>query len=195
MFIELDNNIVGYSSIWALSIIGREAKFVRPNGWIVEIGSFCGRSSYVLGKNKHESVKLTCVDNWPISPNEIPDSEFVFGNINSCFNYSEFKNNVQSIKNLETFRCTLPLNLSNMQFSVDIDLLFFDLYPEHDLYINQLLYWHKFMANGSKIIVNDYSSNRNAVEEFCRITGLQTSDEMNLALIDVKDSTNTITKN
>lgn len=195
MFIELDNNIVGYSSIWTLSIIGREAKSVKPNGWIVEIGSFCGRSTYVLGKNKHDSVKLTCVDNWPGPPSEIPDSEFVFGNINSCFNYSEFRNNVHSIKNLETLRCTLPLNLSNMRFSVGIDLLFFDLYPDHDLYVNQLLYWHRFMGDGSKIIVNDYSSNRNAVDEFCGITGLQAVDDMNLALIGVENAPDIVAKN
>lgn len=192
MFIEMDNSIVGYSSVWTMSIIGREAQKVRKGGWIVEIGSFCGRSSYVLGKNKPDSVKLTCIDNWPGPPNEIPDSEFVFGNINSCFNYAEFMKNMHSIKNLETMRCVLPLNISHLAFSVGIDLLFFDLYPDHDLYMDQLLYWKKFMANESKILVNDYTSNRDTIDEFCLRSNLIAVDEMNIAMIGIGNATNTM---
>jgi hypothetical protein len=185
MFVELDNSIVGFSSIWALNVIGREAKKVKPNGWIVELGSYCGRSAFVLGKNKHPSVKLTCVDNWPGPPTPVPIEDYVYGNVNTSFNYSEFLNNTAEIENLETLRCMLPLNMSYLGFSKKIDLLFVDLYPDHDLYINQLSYWHRFMAQGSTIIVNDIASNTSSIEGFCRMVDLSFIDDNNLAIIRV----------
>lgn len=183
MFVELDNSIVGFSSVWALNIIGREAKKVKPSGWIVELGSYCGRSSFVLGKNKHPSVKLTCVDQWPVTPTPVPIEDYVYGNVNTSFNYSEFLNNTAGIENIETLTCTLPLEVSYLEFSKKIDLLFIDLYQDHDLYVNQLSYWYRFMAQPSTIVVNDVASNKSSIEDFCHRFGLSFVNDSNLAII------------
>lgn len=183
MFIELNNDLPGYSTIWTLNIIGREAKMVKNGGWIVEIGSYCGRSSYVIGKNKHPSVCLTCIDAWPSHPTPIHDNGYAYGNIAACFNYSSFLDNMATIENFNSLRCTLPIDLPYLDFSKKIDLLFFDLEHHHDFYPSQLSYWHRFMNNDSKIMLNDYRSNKDMIDSFCLMIGAEVTDDMNVAII------------
>ena len=63
-----NNDIPGFMSDEEISILEKLASMVPPNGKILEIGAFLGRSTAAIYKGKDPSVKLTIVDSWIILP-------------------------------------------------------------------------------------------------------------------------------
>lgn len=62
-----DLSIPGWMPERELKVIEDLATRVRQNGTIVEVGSFCGRSSWCWAKTVHPSVTVHCLDIWDIA--------------------------------------------------------------------------------------------------------------------------------
>jgi len=58
-------NIPGLVTLDDLRVLEYFAREVPKNGLIVEIGSFCGKTSYTLAKSCDPSVRVVCIDMWP----------------------------------------------------------------------------------------------------------------------------------
>ena len=61
---KINENIPGWNDIHILNVLAKCASDVPENGNILEIGALFGRSTYALGHNKRDSVKLTTIDIW-----------------------------------------------------------------------------------------------------------------------------------
>ena len=126
--------IPGMTSPVQLDLVSRLCYNVPENGWIVEIGCYCGRQSLVIGRSKKDSILLSCIDYFP---NE---------------DYDDWKEYTSYLKNVEAVKTKSPLGLSNVMFSKLINLLIIDL---NDIYDN-LIYWHKFVEINGCIVVHTY---------------------------------------
>lgn len=65
-------DIPGWMPEPELKILERLARTIPPGGAMVEIGPFCGRSSWCWSKSVDPSVSVTCIDIW--DPDEHPYS-------------------------------------------------------------------------------------------------------------------------
>jgi predicted O-methyltransferase YrrM len=151
---KLNTNIPGWSSEKKLEKLAVLAGEVPYNGWIVEVGSFCGRSAYAMGMNKPNNVKLTCFDMFPDQPQEIPDT--CLGDRSRPYSYQEFLRNTGEVVNLETVRAYMPLNVEYLNFSKKIDLLFIDCVHTYEAVRDDINTWHRFMAKDGIIVFDDY---------------------------------------
>jgi predicted O-methyltransferase YrrM len=66
-------DIPGWMQEPELTILERLARAIPPGGAMLEVGPFCGRSSWCWSKSVDPSVSVTCVDIWnpvehPFSP-------------------------------------------------------------------------------------------------------------------------------
>src|SRR5258707_3618142 len=60
-------NIPGWMPESELKILEEVAQTIPKGGRMVEVGPFCGRSSWCLAKSADPSVKVTCLDIWDTS--------------------------------------------------------------------------------------------------------------------------------
>ncbi len=56
--------VSGWMSIEELSLLAEISQDLRPDSFIYEVGSFCGRSARVIADNSPDSCRLYCVDPW-----------------------------------------------------------------------------------------------------------------------------------
>jgi len=61
---KINTKIPGWNSSQILDVISAYASNVPDNGNILELGALFGRSTYSLGHNKRDSVRLTVIDIW-----------------------------------------------------------------------------------------------------------------------------------
>lgn len=151
---NLNLEIPGWSSEKKLEKLASLAAGVNENGWIVEVGSFCGRSAYAMGMNKPASTKLTCFDMLPDIGQPIPES--CYGDRNRMYCYYEFARNTAQIPNLEVMRAHMPLKLEYLSFTKPIDLLFIDCVHTYEAVKDDIDAWYKFMSPGGTIVFDDY---------------------------------------
>lgn len=60
----IDENIPGWPTHYDLTLLGWLASQVPENGHIIEFGSWCGRSSFPLIKNRKSTVSVALVDSF-----------------------------------------------------------------------------------------------------------------------------------
>lgn len=58
-------SIPGWGGPEILNVLGTYSRLVPEGGAILELGGLFGRTTYTLGKNKHDSVKMITIDYWP----------------------------------------------------------------------------------------------------------------------------------
>ena len=150
----IDESIPGWSDVNKLRYLAKLATRVPEDGWIVEIGSFCGRSAYALGMNKKQSVKLTCFDQFPYQPQSIPNS--CYGDLSMNYCYEAFLHNMREVENLETGRIIMPLKIDFLSFTKQIDLIFIDCVHTYDAVKADIDTWFKFMKPGGVMVFDDY---------------------------------------
>lgn len=62
---KINTSIPGWNGSEILYKLAEYASKVPENGHILELGALFGRSTYALGHNKHESVRLYVFELWP----------------------------------------------------------------------------------------------------------------------------------
>lgn len=66
----MNNNIPGFLNKQKLKILKKWVNELPDNINAVEVGSYCGLSSYTISKALKNNSKLTCIDNFSLSVNE-----------------------------------------------------------------------------------------------------------------------------
>lgn len=151
---KINESIPGWSDKRKLEKLAELASAVPPNGWIVEVGSYCGRSAYAMGMNKDDTVKLTCFDKFP--DEYIAINETCRGDKTSLYSYHHFLQNTSEVVNLEAVRAYVPINIEYLQFTKQIDLLFIDCIHTYEAVKADIAMWYRFMKPQGVIIFDDY---------------------------------------
>lgn len=151
---KLDLEIPGWSSEAKLLKLAELASNVPENGWIVEVGSFCGRSAYAMGMNKRDDVKLTCFDMFPDTASAIPET--CHGDKRRMYSYHEFCKNTANVVNLESIRAYMPIKIEYLSFTHEVDILFIDCVHTYEAVKDDIATWYSFMKPGGIMIFDDY---------------------------------------
>jgi len=151
----IDKNIPGWSHPDKLLYLAKQASNVPAAGWIVEVGTFFGRSAYALGMNKPESCLLTVIDPFP---NIEKDRTYGYGQEGVVFEYHTVLHYTKDIKNLEIFRGHSPMLFSNLKMEPinKINLLFIDGSHTYECVKADLEFWGPMVAEDGIIICDDY---------------------------------------
>ncbi len=167
--------IPGWNGQEILDVIGKYAAEVPENGNILELGALFGRSTYTLGYNKKDSVKLITIDLWPeidmanhttqwIHDSKGGDSEHEL--VKSSF---VVENGVQKLpgttfyKLWNFFTSGIVNNTSVRGFTITptddypmFNFIFHDASHDYEGVYNDLVHWYPKLLPDGVIIIDDY---------------------------------------
>lgn len=153
-----DTTITGWMTEYELGFIEGWAKSAPPNGTIVEVGSFMGRSSAAWAMSSDPSVKIYCADifyenfiqthNCPDEPNAP-----ISGQLYNL--WEEFKKNTKTFNSIIPIKGEVPKETAYT--GGPIDILFVDATHTNPSDWDIIKYFVKFVKNGGLIIGHDYS--------------------------------------
>lgn len=193
-------NIPGWAGPEILNVLGTYARAVPDSGAILELGGLFGRSTYTLGKNKRDSVKMITVDIWPnMTLNEIGreykihddqcgkaelallNSKIMNSNdlqklsTNDFFElWSTYTKDVVNLTGIKSHT-----NLDNQSFPM-FDLIYHDAAHDYAGVYADLIHWFPKLKSGGILIVDDYCPSGwpgvvQAVDQFVKENDLDTT--------------------
>jgi hypothetical protein len=190
---KINPHIPGWNGLPILNIIAEHAAAVPENGLIVELGALFGRSTYSLGWNKKESVKLVTIDIWTdihlknhprgiYDPNTCGERESVI--LNSRIKQPE--NMLSSLDYVNMWALwtkdipnLCPRKGRTSQPNVDlpnIDFIYHDANHTYEGVRDDLIHWWPNLKPGGVFIIDDYEHQfeglMRAVNEFMMANNL-----------------------
>lgn len=163
-------NIVGWVPEKDLEIIESWAREVPKNGVVVEVGSFCGRSSVCWGLTCDPSVQIYCIDMFQkeiIAEHDIPSERVTRCNFpisgQTYRIYESFLENTKDIKNIKHNRVISPQGV-NFQGGM-IDVFFLDAHQHNPNHWDNITYFSKFVKPGGRICGHNYQRGSNNVAD------------------------------
>ena len=178
MNLTVNDSIPGWNDIFSLNVLGGLVQEVPANGWVLEVNSYCGRASYVLGKNKKESVLLTCTEEFPDCPQEVPEG--AYGNTSRHYNKFTFNITMRGIPNTESFTARVPFFSKNSQFIKPLNLVYFNAPYNLDVTREQLESLDNLIVPGTKIAFNANNDLINSIRAICRPEKYAVSKDYNI---------------
>jgi predicted O-methyltransferase YrrM len=141
--------IRGYIHDSELVHLREEARNLKANSIIVEIGSFLGLSASTFIENSHSSVIVYCIDTWDNSD---------MGYETEKDTYDEF---VANMKNFITLGRTIPIRGDSINigknWNIPIDLLFVDGNHSKEYVLADLKNFSPFIKPGGVLLMHDYT--------------------------------------
>ena len=169
MTYKINMDIPGWNYIDILNVLGEYASNVPTYGNILEMGALFGRTTYTLGYNKLDSVKLTTIDIWNTIPfiplphdgraglSELELLNSLVKNMPPQLAGDDFfdlwKIFTKGIENLEAIRSYT--NLPNDAFPM-FDLIVHDASHNFDDVYADLIHWFPKLKPGCPMIIDDY---------------------------------------
>jgi predicted O-methyltransferase YrrM len=161
-------SIPGWMPEYELRVIEDLAQRVRPNGAIVEVGPFCGRSSWCWAQSAHPSVRVMCLDIW--DPGQHPFHPPVAGQTDSDAKlFGTAANPEDALGTLENFRRNTadcpnitPLRGASPDSFLDwpqesVDLVFLDGLHHNPGFHRDLWFWWDRLMPGGIYCGDDYA--------------------------------------
>lgn len=143
--------IRGYIHDPELVHLKEEARKLKDNSVIVEIGSFLGLSASVFVENSHDSVVVYCIDTWDNSD---------MGYETEKDTYKEF------IKNMSVpiaYERIIPIRGNSVDigktWNTPIDLLFIDGNHSKEFVLSDLINFVPHIKPGGVLLMHDYTYN------------------------------------
>lgn len=124
MNVVMNDSIPGWNDVFSLNVLGEMAADVPSDGWIFEVNSYCGRASYVLGMNKDPDALLTCTEEFPDCPQQVPEG--CYGNTSRHYNHFTFNITMEDVPNCEIITAKVPFFSKAAVFHKRINLLYFN---------------------------------------------------------------------
>lgn len=168
---KLNTKIPGWNNLQILEVLVAYASNVPENGHILELGALFGRSTYALGFNKKDSVKLTSIDIWPtimfknhtivgwhdsdtgIEELQLMKSKYKSDRLEGSDFFGLWKEYTKGIVN--NIGIQGYTNMPNEDFPV-VDFIFHDAgHSYEDVYADLVHWFPKLKADGI-IIIDDY---------------------------------------
>lgn len=161
--------IPGWMPESELKILEQLAFTIPENGKMVEVGPFCGRSSWCWAKSVHPSVRVTCIDIW--NPNEHPYhppakiGEEV-GHVDPDFGMAEsldrvvgtlenFQFYTRDCHNIEPLQGASPYDFKD--WDVPLDLIFLDGVHHNPIFWDDLNFWFWKLKPGGIFCGDDFA--------------------------------------
>jgi SAM-dependent methyltransferase len=171
----------------ALKTIEQLAYTIPKHGKMVEIGPFCGRSSWCWAKSVDPTVKITCLDIWnPCQHPFFPPADFGkkitfkpdFGAAENKErakgSLDNFKFYTQDCPNIETIQGTSPVDFKN--WDVPLDLVFLDGVHHNPIFHDDLTFWFWKVKPGGVCCGDDFARSHPdvvwTVQDFAKVHGL-----------------------
>lgn len=179
--------IPGWMPESQLKLLEALALRVPPNGTIIEVGSFAGRSSWCFAKTA-STAQVYCLDIWntseyPYTPPASYDNAVRsdFGNaINSQQTegtLENFKHFTRDCPNITPIRGRSPVDFTN--WSVKADLIFLDGLHHNPGFHADLVFWFDRLKAGGTICGDDCARSHPdvlwTVHDFCKDRDLEFS--------------------
>jgi hypothetical protein len=178
--------IPGWMPANELKIIERLAATIPKDGRMVEVGPFCGRSSWCWSKSADPSVKISCLDIWkpkdhPFAPpaaigNNVAYNEF--GRAESkemtLGSLENFKYYTRKCENIETFQGASPYDFRD--WDEPQDLVFLDAVHHNPAFWDDLNFWFWKVKPGGLCCGHDFARSHPdtvwSVQDFAKKHGL-----------------------
>lgn len=185
-------DIPGWMPQSELEIIEELAKDVPLGGKIVEIGSFCGRSSWCWSKSVDPSVKIYCIDIWdpdehPYYPpskivkgsnsNEFTDDFGIVDSVEDAFGTLEnFRYYVKDCHNITAIKGRSPEDFSSWPLE-DLDLVFLDGIHHNPYFAKDVHHWYQRLKPGGLLCGDDCDRSHPdvlwTVDDFAKSMGIR----------------------
>lgn len=178
-------SIPGWMPESELIIIEQLASTIPPQGEMVEVGSFCGRSSWCWARSVPEDVKVYCIDIWdpaahPFTPparigaeSEPPASDFghvadirlASGSLQNFLNYTS------DCPNIVPMRGASPGDFADWP-QESLDLIFLDGVHHNPGFREDLNFWYWRLKPGGTLCGHDCARTHPdvlwTVHDFCK---------------------------
>jgi predicted O-methyltransferase YrrM len=180
---DINEDIPGWTSLDKLYYLAVVARFLPRNSTIVELGTWVGRSTYVLANNRRDSsVKLKCYDFLPKKGGTLLSEIMAENPFEGKFRKTDryglklFKRHVGEHENMEIYTGDLDEQILDIEED-SVDALFADAghtYEDTKKYLDTM---HSRMKKGGIIVVDDYNNHdfpdaSRAVDEYAEENGL-----------------------
>ena len=164
-----DLRIPGWMPETELKILELAARTIPPGGRMVEVGSFCGRSSWCWARSVDPSVQVTCLDIWnptrhPFRPPARTDNP---ANIDADYGVAASEDlSVGTLANFERYTRDCP-NITAIQGSSPydfqdwrepLDLVFLDGLHNNPVFWDDLNFWFWKLKPGGLCCGDDFSA-------------------------------------
>lgn len=160
--------IPGWMPEHELSMIEALAQHVPRNGTVIEVGSFCGRSSWCWAKSVPKSATVHCIDIWDAS--EHPYHPPVYGDKDSNLgmfgmaetpqdavgNIENFQRYTKDCPNIVAHRGASPAEFADWPRD-SADLIFLDGVHHNPILHEDLWFWWDRLRPGGIFCGDDYA--------------------------------------
>jgi len=156
---NIDQTIPGWTRMEKLECLAQYASKVPHNGWIIDVGTFLGRSAFALAANCHSDVMVTCIDTWDKGPTEVLVSSITnllgmtddkYFTMEQC--YKELRN----VANTELYQAKSPCVHPRLKHERP-DLIFLDADQTEEPFIDDLTFWFNMLEHNGTLIIDDYN--------------------------------------
>ena len=181
-------DIPGWMPEPELKILERLARTVPAGGAMVEVGPFCGRSSWCWSKTVDPSVSITCIDIW--DPAEHPytpptkteagaDAGEDFGRTTrekgSWGTRENFDYYTQDCHNITGIRGHSPADFLDWP-EESLDLVFLDGVHHNPMFHDDVAHWYPRLKSGGTLCGDDCARTHPdvlwTIDDFCKERGI-----------------------
>lgn len=151
-----NEQMMGFMPLIDLQTLELLASRVPPNGTIIEVGSFLGRSAWTLAKSCHPSVTVYCIDTWDPVYLEFPLVQKLLAGKEYPSLFEEFMKNVKDCPNIipikgESTKIPWPKKYG------EADLVFIDADHQSPNVDNDIHCWIKRLKPSGILSGHDFS--------------------------------------
>ncbi len=182
-----DLDIPGWMPETELKVIEVLARTIPPGGAMLEVGSFCGRSSWCWARSVHPGVSVTCIDIW--DPDEHPYAPPArlgtaagadFGRVadmGDCRGTLEnFARYTRDCPNIRALRGRSPDDFLDWP-ERSLDLVFLDGVHHNPVFRADVIHWYARVRPGGVLCGDDCAEShpdvRPTLEAFCGRLGIR----------------------
>lgn len=172
-----------------LKILEVLARAIPAGGAMVEVGSFCGRSSWCWAKSVDPSVPVTCIDIWdphehPYVPPTRTGAEAVAGDdfgraaddVATWGTRENFDHYTRDCPNIRAVRGRSPDDFFDWPED-NLDLVFLDGVHHNPVFLADVTHWYRRVKPGGVLCGDDCADThpdvRATLEEFCAQKGIR----------------------
>ena len=183
-----------------LKILERLARRIPAQGAMVEVGPFCGRSSWCWSKSVDPTVSITCIDIWdpsehPFSPptktfeHEAVESDFgkstrERGNWGTLENFHYY---TRDCTNITAMRGRSPQDFRNWPIQ-SLDLVFLDGLHHNPGFHDDVTHWFPRLKPGGMLCGDDCARTHPdvlwTIDDFCKDLSIPFSVERRIWIIE-----------
>jgi hypothetical protein len=181
-------DIPGWMPEPELKILERLARMIPPGGRMLEVGPFCGRSSWCWSKSVDPSVGVVCVDIWdpvehPYSPPSKLDDHAVaesdFGKTNrpqgNWGTRENFEHYTRDCANIIAIQGRSPDDFADWPLD-SLDLVFLDGIHHNPVFKADVEHWYRRVKPGGILCGDDCARTHPdvlwTVDDFCKAWGI-----------------------